>query len=358
MHTNERVLFIDDEETVRNAFARALSRKGYRVDVADSLDAALAFARSEAYAVVAVDYRLGGQDGLSVTDALEHFQPDATYMLISGKVDLDVAVEAVNDHNVSYVVCKPWDLNQLYSLLQRSVNDHLERVMRRGVEASAVRMSQEISDQRRRVQEAVSAAEPRVLTETLLGVLQVRGHETTAHCRRVAAFSLAMARQLGITGEALASIERGALLHDVGTIGVPDLVFTKAGALTDAEWQSMRKHPEIGARMLEGLDNLRGAMEIVLQHHERWDGSGYPAKLRGADIVIGARIFAVADALDALTSPRSYRIPMDLGDAIHDVAALSSVRYDPRVIAALQGIPTDELRAVCAAHPDVDAVQR
>jgi putative nucleotidyltransferase with HDIG domain len=351
MQPTERVLFVDDEESVRTAFVRAVKSKGYQVDVAASFDSALELAKRGAYGIVAVDYRLPEQDGLSAVDAIGHFQPHATYMLVSGQVDLQVAVDAVNEHNVSYVVCKPWDVDQLHALLQRSMDDHFERVMIRQVESNAVRLSQELDDQRRRVREA-AAAQPHVVTETLLGALQARGHETVAHCRRVAAYALALAARLDITGEALVSIERGALLHDIGTLGVPDSVFSKSGPLTDAEWEQMRKHPEVGARMLEGIDNLRGALDIVMQHHERWDGSGYPGRRRGEEICIGARIFAVADALDALTSRRSYREAMSMMDAVDDLAAMAGVRYDPRVIVALQELPLESLQAAHDANPE------
>jgi putative nucleotidyltransferase with HDIG domain len=351
MQPMERVLFIDDEESVRVAFARAVKSKGYQVDVAENLEAGIKLAKTHMYGIVAVDYRLSDQDGLSVVDALGHYLPNATYMLVSGQVDLQLALDAVNEHNISYVVPKPWDVDQLHALLQRSMDDHFERVMAHQVESNAVRMSQELEEQQRRVREA-AAAQPQLVTETLLGAVQARGHETMAHCRRVAAFALALAGRLNVTGEALVSIERGALLHDIGTIGVPDSVFTKAGALSEAEWEQMRGHPEAGARLLEGIDNLRGAMEIVMQHHERWDGTGYPAKRRGDDICLGARIFAVADALDAMTSKRSYHTAMSVDDAVAELRKFAGSRYDPKVIEALADVPVAVLQAAHDRFPE------
>src|SRR5205814_1731753 len=137
--------------------------------------------------------------------------------------------------------------------------------------------------------------------------LDAREHETSDHSQRVVRYTVAIARRMSIPEDQIEHIGRGALLHDIGKIGVPDSILLKPGPLTNAEWTEMRKHPEVGYRILESIDFLRPAAEIVLAHQERWDGNGYPRGLTGESLPLGARIFMIADTLDAMTSDRPYR---------------------------------------------------
>src|SRR5262249_50249612 len=141
----------------------------------------------------------------------------------------------------------------------------------------------------------------------LAAALEARDVETRGHSERVVAYCMRLGKQLELSSGEMISLEHGALLHDIGKIGVPDSILLKRGALTDEEWKHMRRHVEYGAKILRGIDFLNGASKIVSQHHERYDGSGYPNKLEGDLICQGARIFAVADAVDAITSNRPYR---------------------------------------------------
>ncbi len=163
--------------------------------------------------------------------------------------------------------------------------------------------------------------------------LDARDHETQGHSQHVARLTLAVARAMGITDtNELLAIERGALLHDIGKIGVSDAVLRKAGALTPTEWEEMKQHPLIGAEMLRHIRFLEGALPIIRHHHERWNGSGYPAGLKGAAIPLAARIFAVVDAYDALTSSRPYRPALRHAEAMAQIRAQSGIEFDPRVV--------------------------
>lgn len=174
--------------------------------------------------------------------------------------------------------------------------------------------------------------------EALSAALDARDRETEGHSRRVTEYTLATARALGLSGEALEDIRRGALLHDVGKIGISDTILLKPGELSEAEWREMRKHPTIGHNMLRGIRFLESALPIVLHHHERYDGTGYPEELSGGEIPLAARIFAVADAYDAMTSDRPYQAAMSHEEAVAELKRNASTQFDPQVVEAFLSV--------------------
>ncbi|OYT70908.1 MAG: hypothetical protein CFK49_11555 [Armatimonadetes bacterium JP3_11] len=157
---------------------------------------------------------------------------------------------------------------------------------------------------------------------------------------------MAMAHRLKLSSEELNDIERGALLHDIGKIGVPDSILYKPGPLTPEEWEIMKQHPVIGYRMCMKVDELRSAAPIVLHHHERWDGGGYPYGLAGEAIPLGARIFAIADTLDAMTSDRPYRKALSFAEAREEIIRCAGKQFDPEMVKLFLEIPEEELRLI------------
>ena len=176
--------------------------------------------------------------------------------------------------------------------------------------------------------------------EALVSALDARDQETHGHSSRVAQFTAMLAAHMGVPrgSPEWYDIERGALLHDVGKIGVPDAILRKPGKLTDEEWVAMRRHPDIGWEMLKDIPFLAGAAEIVGSHHERWDGKGYPQGLKGEEIPLGSRIFAVADTFDAMTTDRPYRRARPYPECLAEITRCSGTQFDPAVVAALHAI--------------------
>ncbi len=176
---------------------------------------------------------------------------------------------------------------------------------------------------------------------TLMSALDARDHETEGHCNRVTELAISLGRQLGLRDEELKALERGALLHDIGKIGISDTILHKPGPLTEEEWEEMRQHPIIGAKILEGIPFLRDAMPVVAGHQERYDGSGYPLGLKGEQIPVLARIFAVADVFDALLSERPYHEKKTILEARDYMRKNAGSEFDPRVVDILLELTGD-----------------
>jgi putative nucleotidyltransferase with HDIG domain len=192
-----------------------------------------------------------------------------------------------------------------------------------------VRKNQELHEANRRLQKVYDAT-----LEALSAALDLRDQATQGHSQRVTAYTLLIADELNVPATARAALQLGALLHDIGKIGVSDAILRKPTTLTPTEWTEMRKHPEWGAALVEKIEFLRDARDIVLAHHEKFDGSGYPFGLRGETIPLGARIFAVADVFDAVTTFRPYREPMAPQDAVFMIRAQAGTMFDPHVVEA------------------------
>ena len=185
-----------------------------------------------------------------------------------------------------------------------------------------------------------------------LAALDTRDTETQGHSVRVSDYTVVIARRMGVEDPELTEIRRGALLHDVGKIGISDAVLRKPGKLSPEEWIEMRKHPEIGYRILSGIKFLEKSLPIVIAHQERYDGSGYPRGLKGEEIPLGARIFAVVDTLDAMTSDRPYRRALSYETARQEIIRNSGIQFDPSVVEVFLSIPPDDWKAVHGRNPD------
>lgn len=188
----------------------------------------------------------------------------------------------------------------------------------------------------------------------LVSALDAREHETQVHSIRVTEYVLRLAREMGYPAQQMVDLKFGAMLHDIGKIGISDRILLKPGSLTEAEWVEMRRHPIIGHRILSEIRFLEKASEIVLAHHERYDGSGYPRGLAGDEIPLGARIFAVADTFDSMTSDRPYREALSYESAVGEIERCAGTQFDPAVVDAFLRIPSEEWSRLAAAAAESD----
>ncbi len=201
-----------------------------------------------------------------------------------------------------------------------------------------------MKEQAARLADAESAFNATLIS--LSKAIDLRDKDTEGHCRRVVEYSLLMGRNLKFSQEEMVRLSHGALLHDIGKIGVPDAILMKPGPLTDEEWAIMRTHPELGFQMVSDVRQLERAREIILNHHERFDGKGYPRGLRGDAIPLPARVFSIADSFDAMISDRPYRKGMSLEEARAEVRRCAGTQFDPVCVAAFDQIPDEELRRI------------
>jgi putative nucleotidyltransferase with HDIG domain len=237
-------------------------------------------------------------------------------------------------------VTKPFDLPSIRHAVKRALQRRQLLVENRNYQVELERKVHERTEELNGALLEVEESYKNTL-EALVTSLDAREHETRAHSQRVREYTLTLAREIGLREEEMVQVGRGALLHDVGKIGVPDSILLKPGKLTAEEWIEMKKHPAIGFEILRSIKFLEPAAEIVLSHQERWDGKGYPNGLGGKDIPLGARIFAVADTLDAMTSDRPYRKALTYGAALDEIRRCSGTQFDPRVAEVFLSMPPD-----------------
>lgn len=239
----------------------------------------------------------------------------------------------------------PESRGQNFANLQTLANQAAVALERSILLAESKRQAEEIKDAYAELEITYAELEmtyDRTLT-ALMSALDARDRETEGHSTRVSRIACMLAENLGLTGDQLKALERGALLHDIGKIGISDTILHKPGKLTEDEWKTMRNHPDIGARIVEGIPFLNETLHVIRFHHERWDGSGYPNRLRGKEIPTQARIFAVADVFDALTSKRAYRSKASADDALRYLQDQAGVLFDPDIVDVLTRLPYHEL---------------
>jgi putative nucleotidyltransferase with HDIG domain len=336
------ILIVDDDASVRHVISSVLREEGYAVRAAASAEQALELLRAAGdVPTVLSDLKMPGHDGIWLLDQILQRHPHAAVVMLTGYGDTENAVECLKRGAADYLL-KPPRITDLVRAIERAQSRRKLAIARNRYHEG---LAQRVREKTLELTEALrSTADAYTSTlSALVAALDAREHETSDHSQRVVRYTMAIARRMGVGGEDLDQIARGALLHDIGKIGVPDSILLKAGPLTPAEWIEMRKHPEIGHQILQSIGFLANAADIVLAHQERWDGGGYPRGLRGGQIPLGARIFAIADTLDAMTSDRPYRRGVSFEEARAEIARCSGTQFDPACVDAFLAVPVVEL---------------
>jgi putative nucleotidyltransferase with HDIG domain len=333
------ILIVDDEQEVCHVLYELLC-ENYDCLLAASAEDALARLRAARVDVIVSDINMEGMSGLEMIPHVDALAPDTTVILVSGAQTVESAIEALRAGAFDYVM-KPFDLLHVEAAVRRALEHTRLREAKRRYENY---LEELVSERTAELDRTLATLEDsyRTTLKALAAALETRDRETHGHSERVVNFSLRLGRELNLKGDDLRALEFGALLHDIGKIGVPDAILHKPAQLCEAEWVKMRRHPVHGQQILQGIKFLEGAARVVGQHHEKWDGTGYPAGLRGTDIDLNARIFAVADAFDAITSDRVYRCGRSYEVAVAELEEYAGRQFDPAVVAAFRRIPREE----------------
>jgi len=315
-----RILVIDPNPTAGSSMCESLKDVNYQATLLTSPNEVWSLFAVEDFDLVFINVDTPGMGGFELLKQFLKTKPHLPIVLTSDSPSTEMMRHAIIEGASDFIVN-----NHSYSELAIVVERNLIR--------QSLKHRKEI-DHKMEIQRT-----QRGLLETLLGIIDTRDPETEGHSERVAAFTMVLAQQMKLGIDELINIERGALLHDIGKIGVSDSILYKPGALNDDEWALMKEHPLIGYRMCARFEALHQAANIVLHHHERYDGTGYPHKLKGDEIPLGARIFAVADAFDAITSFRPYRPAAPMEYASEEICRNSGSQFDPQIIEVFSAIP-------------------
>ena len=334
-----RILIVDDEVEITEILADLLS-EDYECVKAGSAEQALVLLGQSEFQLVISDITMPGMSGLEMIPHAKDLSPETVVVMISGMQTVESAIGALRLGAFDYLM-KPVDLRQVEAVVKRALEHHDLVAAKQRYENHLEELVEQRTAELDRALNSLEGAYRSTL-KALTAALETRDSETHGHSERVVSYSLRLGREYGLNSEQMKSLEFGSLLLDIGKIGVPDSILRKPAKLTEEEWVRMREHPLHGQQILRGIEFLQGAARVVAQHHEKWDGSGYPVGLSGEEIDICARIFSVADAFDAITSDRVYRKGKSYAAAAQELDDWAGKQFDPKVVEAFHRVPQED----------------
>lgn len=341
-----RVLVVDDEAHVRTMIAATLERQGYEVVPASGGREALDALEQASFELILTDIVMQDGNGLALLERIHERNPNVPVIMVTAIHDISVAIDSMRRGAYDYLL-KPFERDHLIATVQRAL-DHRQALQES--KTYQQNLEQVVRARTEMLRQAMEDLEHSydVTLEALGDALDLKDSETEGHSKRVTAYTIALARAMAISPAEIKVIARGAFLHDIGKMAIPDYILRKPGKLTPEEQELMREHCARGYQMLRKIPFLAEAAEIVFTHQEHYDGSGYPSALKSTAIPVGARIFAVADTLDAITSDRPYRAARSFDAAREEIIRCSGTQFDPAVVEVYLKIPNElwlELRA-------------
>lgn len=339
--TQRDIMIVDDNPANLKLLEWMLREQGYEVRSFPGGRLALSAATRNPPSLILLDINMPEMNGYEVCERLKSSEELSSIPVIflSALNEVEDKVNGFRVGGVDYI-CKPFQFEEVRARVETHLNLY---ELRQALKCQNEHLEELVSNRTEQLQTALKQIES-TYDETLyaLGMaLDSRDNETAGHSQRVTRYSLEIARAMGYSADELKNIALGAFLHDFGKIGIPDAVLHKPGKLTSEETEVMRQHVRIGYDMVSGISFLSGAAQILLAHQEFFDGTGYPRGLAGEQIPSGARIFSVADTLDAMTSDRVYRKALSFQTAREEIARCAGSQFDPEVVHAFLGIPED-----------------
>lgn len=320
----ERLLIVDDEAAIRQLLSRKLSREGYQCEEAGSAEQALNMLAANSTALVILDIKMPGRSGIDLLPEIKLAHPDTAVVMATAVTEISVAIQCLKQGADDYI-CKPFNLDELALGVQRSLEKrNLQLKIREYQEYLQDKVEEQTGEIRRLFLGAI---------EALVCALEAKDRYTGGHSRRVTETALALGDELGLSADDMEDLRWGSLLHDVGKIAVDQLIQNKPGRLTHEEYEHIMIHAHVGAGIVQPVVNDR-VVEMIEHHHDHYDGSGLHQVVAGSDIPLAARILAVADAFDAMTSDRPYRPAMSREEALNEIKRCVTTQFDPLVAEA------------------------
>jgi putative nucleotidyltransferase with HDIG domain len=343
---NNSIIMISSNEEVSKYFMEQLIiEAGYSVSIETSLAAAAENLKQNSYSLIIADFDMPDFDSIKLIKGLRSVDPDCIIVAYTRNQNADLLNE-VNSLGVYEVITKPINLDRLLFVTRKAIELHAILVAHRRL--SSILKEQNMSIQRQnlllakrieestrnlaRLYEDLRSTYLRTI-KALAQAIDARDHYTHSHSVNVAKYAVDLSREMGLSLKEIEAIREASELHDLGKIGISDTILTKPSSLNQEEWGAIKLHPQTGAQILEPLTFLSDVIELVRQHHEHYDGRGYPAGLKGEEILSGARIIHLADAYDSMISARSYRkTPLSKQEAIAEIERNSGTQFDPKVV--------------------------
>ena len=336
-----RVLIVDDEASVRKVMAAVLTQVGVSCETAASAEDALRVLETHEMDAVISDLQMPGMSGMDLLAKVRQSYPQTVFLMVTGVDDTRVGIQAMRQGADDYIV-KPQqvDANIVLASLTRAL--HVKR-LEQEVENYRHHLEEIVAEQTQQLREALRQIERSYdhTLEVLGAAIDLRDSPTAGHSRRVFLYSIEIAKAMGGLENQMRNIAMGAWLHDIGKLAISDAILLKPGPLTDEEREIMQRHVQIGYDLVKGIPFLADAAEIIFAHHERCDGSGYPRGLKTEEIPVGARIFAVADTFDAMTSDRPYRRALPFETSRDVIERGAGKHYDSQVARVFLSIPSE-----------------